>query len=117
MSGTIIRPRRVPFEWLLTVRDIMLIIARKVGQSIIIGDGLRVTVLKIQGHAIELGLEDLFKKTSLQNISVSFDQKVQICEGVSILVWAKTKKGQQVALALAREHRELSLMSKCRLPP
>ena len=78
----------------------MLILGRKVGQTIIIDNWLRITVLKIQEQAIELGLEDRFKKISLQNISVSFGQKVQIFEGVSILVWAKTKKGPQVALGI-----------------
>jgi carbon storage regulator len=35
----------------------MLVLSRKLGQRIVIGDGITVTVLKVQGHQIRLGIE------------------------------------------------------------
>ncbi len=76
----------------------MLIIARRVGETIIIDDWLRVTVLKIEGQTIELGLEDRSNKISLQNISVSLYQKIQISEAASIVFTGK--KGKQIHLGI-----------------
>ncbi len=76
----------------------MLVITRRVGQTIVIGDVLRVTVLKIHRQTIELGLEDKFKSICFRNITVSLDHKVQIYEGVTI--WFLEKKGQQIHLGI-----------------
>ncbi len=76
----------------------MLILSRNVGESIIIGDNLRVTVLKIQGKTIDLGLEDLAHKRNFPNLSAKEDQRIQIGEGVSILV--VEIRGKQVRLGI-----------------
>ncbi len=76
----------------------MLVITRRVGQTIIIGDLLRITLLKIRGKTIELGLEDRLREINFHNISVSLDHKIQICDGVS--VWFLEKKGQQIHLGI-----------------
>jgi carbon storage regulator CsrA len=83
---------------LLKVRENLLILSRKVGQSIIIGDGLRITLLKIHGQTIRLGFKGLANKKHFQNISARVNQKIQIGNSLSILVAAIS--GQQVRLGI-----------------
>ena len=76
----------------------MLIITRTAGESIIIGENLRITLLKIQDKTIELGLEDLVNMNKFNNLSAVENQKVQIGKGVSILV--VKVRGKQVRLGI-----------------
>jgi carbon storage regulator CsrA len=78
--------------------QILLIINRTPGQTIMIGDNLRITLLDIQGKQIQLGLEDLANKTIFPTISAEFNQKIQMGNGGSILV--VQVRGKQVKLGI-----------------
>lgn len=35
----------------------MLVLSRKPGESIVVGDGVRISVMKVQGNRIQIGIE------------------------------------------------------------
>jgi sRNA-binding carbon storage regulator CsrA len=75
-----------------------LIIARSVGESILIDGNLRVTLLKIQGETVEFGFEDMRNKINFPNLTTKEDQRVQIAKGVNILV--VKIRGKQIRLGI-----------------
>jgi len=63
----------------------MLVLARKIGQSVIIGRDIKVTVLEISGDTVRIGLqapqsleiyrEEIFKEIMEENASAIADKK------------------------------------------
>lgn len=44
-------------SWLAREGSVMLILTRKPGESIYIGDGVKITIVEIKGHQIRVGIE------------------------------------------------------------
>ena len=57
----------------------MLVLSRKVGQEILIGDNVRITVTKVSGNRVTLGVEApdhvRILRGELEPIACSFDEK------------------------------------------
>jgi carbon storage regulator len=80
----------------------MLILTRKSGEAIAIGEGIKVTVLGIHGKQVKLGItapdqiavyrEEIFKKIQQENIRASMSSKEDIQELARIIKAGKGKK-------------------------
>ena len=80
----------------------MLILTRKAGESIAIGEDIKITVLAIQGKQVKLGItapekvsvyrEEIFKKIQLENIKASMSLKEDLQELARIIKASKGKK-------------------------
>jgi carbon storage regulator CsrA len=55
----------------------MLILSRRQGESIVIGGGVTVTVLKVKGHTVQIGIdaprETPIRRSELRNLSLEFE--------------------------------------------
>ncbi len=76
----------------------MLIINRNIGESLIIGDNLRITVLNIQGKRIQLGLEDLGDKLILPVSTLKLDERLKVEKDLTIMV--VQVRGKQVKMGI-----------------
>ncbi len=66
----------------------MLILTRKSGESIVIGDNIRITVIDIKGNQIRLGIEaphetsvhreEIYKKVQAANVSAADSAKINL---------------------------------------
>ncbi len=82
----------------------MLILARKSGESIAIGEEIRVTVLGIQGKQVKLGItaperiavyrDEIFERIQQENIKASMSLKEDIQELARIFKASKGRKKQ-----------------------
>ncbi len=50
----------------------MLVLSRKLGQSLRVGDGVRITVLKIDNNAVRIGIEAP-EDVSIQRSEIAFE--------------------------------------------
>lgn len=79
----------------------MLILTRKSGEAIIIGQDIKITVLAIQGKQVKLGIsapervevyrEEIFRKIQKENVKASMSLKEDIQELARII---KARKGK-----------------------
>lgn len=82
----------------------MLILTRKVGEAIAIGEDIKVTLLGIQGKQVKLGItapekvsvyrEEIFKKVQAENVKASMSLKEDVQELTRIIKASKGKKTQ-----------------------
>lgn len=82
----------------------MLILARKSGESIAIGEEIKVTVLGIQGKQVKLGItaperiavyrDEIFERIQKENIKASMSLKEDIQELARIFKAGKGRKKQ-----------------------
>ena len=80
----------------------MLILTRKAGEAIAIGEDVKITVLGIQGKQVKLGItapekvsvfrEEIFKKIQLENVKASQALKEDLQELARIIKKSKEKK-------------------------
>lgn len=80
----------------------MLILTRKVGEAIAIGEDVKVTILGIQGKQVKLGItapdkitvyrEEIFKKIQMENVRASMSLKEDLQELARIIKASKGKK-------------------------
>ena len=80
----------------------MLILTRRTGETIAIGEEIKITVLGIQGKQVKLGItapekvsvyrEEIFKKIQLENIKASMSLKEDLQELARIIKANKGKK-------------------------
>jgi carbon storage regulator len=80
----------------------VLILTRKTGETIAIGEEIKITVLGIQGKQVKLGItapekvsvyrEEIFKKIQLENIKASMSLKEDLQELARIIKASKGKK-------------------------
>ena len=52
----------------------MLVLSRKLGQSFHVGDGVRITVVKIDNNSVRIGIEAP-EEIPIQRREISFDQE------------------------------------------
>ncbi len=81
----------------------MLILTRKIGESIAIGEEIKVTVLGVQGRQVKVGIaapervavyrEEIFKKIQLENVKASMSLKEDLQEVARIFRATKGRKG------------------------
>lgn len=81
----------------------MLVLTRKSGESISIGNDIRVTILGISGKQVKLGItaperilvyrEEIFKKIQSENIKASLSLKEDLQELEKIIKARKRKNG------------------------
>jgi len=79
----------------------MLILTRKSGEAITIGQDIKITVLAIQGKQVKIGIsapekvevyrEEIFKKIQKENIRASMSLKADIQELARIIKASKGK--------------------------
>lgn len=79
----------------------MLILTRKSGEAIIIGQDIKITVLAVQGKQVKLGIsapervevyrEEIFRKIQKENVKASMSLKEDIQELARII---KARKGK-----------------------
>lgn len=79
----------------------MLILTRKSGEAIIIGQDIKITVLAIQGKQVKLGIsapervevyrEEIFRKIQKENVKASMSLKEDIQELARIIKARKEK--------------------------
>jgi len=82
----------------------VLILTRKVGEAIAIGEDIKVTLLGIQGKQVKLGItapekvsvyrEEIFKKVQAENVKASMSLKEDVQELTRIIKASKGKKTQ-----------------------
>ena len=80
----------------------MLILTRKVGEAVTIGEDIRITVLGIQGKQVKLGIaapgtvsvyrEEIYKKIQLENVKASMSLKEDLQELARIFKKAGKRK-------------------------
>jgi carbon storage regulator len=80
----------------------VLILTRKVGEAIAIGEDVKVTILGIQGKQVKLGItapdkitvyrEEIFKKIQMENVRASMSLKEDLQELARIIKASKGKK-------------------------
>jgi len=80
----------------------MLILTRKSGEAITIGQDIKITILSIQGRQVKIGIsapekvevyrEEIFRKIQRENIKASMSLKEDIQELARII---KASKGKQ----------------------
>ncbi len=68
------------------------------GESLIIADNLRISILNIQGKRIQLGLEDLENKAILPVSTLKLDERLKIRNDLSIMV--VQVRGKQVKIGI-----------------
>lgn len=83
----------------------MLILTRKTGEAIAIGEEIKITVLGIQGKQVKIGIsapekvsvyrEEIFKKIQLENVKASMSLKEDLQELARIIKANKGKKGPE----------------------
>jgi carbon storage regulator CsrA len=76
----------------------LLIINRNIGESLIIGDNLRITVLDIQGKRIQVRLEDLEDKLILPVSTLKLDKRLRVGKDLTIMV--VQVRGKQVKIGI-----------------
>ena len=64
----------------------MLIISRKIAESLIIGDNLRITVMNIQGKCIQLKLGLLDDKLGLPVFTLKLDERLKVGKDLTIML-------------------------------
>jgi len=82
----------------------VLILTRKIGEAIAIGEDIKLTVLGIQGKQVKLGItapdkisvyrEEIFKKIQSENVKASLSLKEDLQEMARIIKANKGKKTQ-----------------------
>ncbi len=82
----------------------MLILTRKIGETIAIGEDIKITLLGIQGKQVKLGItapekisvyrEEIFKKIQTENVRASISLKEDIQELARMIKANKGKKTQ-----------------------
>jgi len=80
----------------------VLILTRKIGETIAIGEEIKITVLGIQGKQVKLGItapekvsvyrEEIFKKIQAENVKASMSLKEDLQELARIIKANKSKK-------------------------
>jgi carbon storage regulator len=80
----------------------VLILTRKTGETIAIGEEIKITVLGIQGKQVKLGItapekvsvyrEEIFKKIQHENVKASMSLKEDLQELARIIKASKSKK-------------------------
>jgi carbon storage regulator len=80
----------------------VLILTRKLGEAIAIGEEIKITVLGIQGKQVKIGItapekvsvfrEEIFKKIQLENVKASMSLKEDLQELARIIKKSKGKK-------------------------
>ena len=83
----------------------MLILTRKSGETIVIGEDIKVTVLGIQGRQVKIGItapnkvsvyrEEIFRKIQEENVRASMSLKEDLQELAKIIKASKGKKGKK----------------------
>lgn len=78
----------------------MLVLTRKLGESIRIGDDIRITVVETDGRAVKLGIdaprsvivhrEEVYERIQAENRAASKTQKVDLAEIATL--WKLKKK-------------------------
>ncbi len=78
----------------------MLILTRKAGEAVTIGDDIKITVLSIQGKQVKLGIaapekvsvyrDEIFKRIQLENVKASLSLKEDLQE-LARLIKARKK--------------------------
>ena len=73
----------------------MLILTRKAGEAVTIGDDIKITVLSIQGRQVKLGIaapekisvyrDEIFKRIQLENVKASMSLKEDLQELARII--------------------------------
>jgi sRNA-binding carbon storage regulator CsrA len=76
----------------------LLIISRKIGESLIIGDNLRITVLNIQEKCIQLGLGPLEDKSMLSVSTLNLDERLKV--GKDLTIMAVQIRGKQAKIGI-----------------
>jgi carbon storage regulator len=81
----------------------VLILTRKTGEAIAIGEEIKITILGIQGKQVKIGIsapekvsvfrEEIFKKIQLENVKASMSLKEDLQELARIIKANKGKKG------------------------
>jgi len=81
-----------------------LVITRKTGESVAIGEDIKVTVLSVQGKQVKLGIsapdkvsvfrEEVFKRVQLENVRASMSLKEDLQELARIYKATRVKKGK-----------------------
>lgn len=81
----------------------MLILTRKIGEGISIGEDIKITVLGIQGKQVKIGIaapekinvfrEEIYKKIQSENVKASMSLKEDLQELARMIKANKTKKG------------------------
>lgn len=79
----------------------MLILTRKLGEGLFIGDDIRITVVEVRGRQIRLGIEapshvvvlreEIYKRVRDQNLQAAALENVNLMEIVKY--WGKESKG------------------------
>jgi carbon storage regulator len=82
----------------------VLILTRKIGESIAIGDDIRISILGIQGKQVKIGVtapdkvsvyrDEIYKKIQLENTKASVSLKEDLQELARIIKASKGKKSQ-----------------------
>jgi carbon storage regulator len=82
----------------------MLILTRKIGEAIAIGEEIKITVLGIQGKQVKLGInapdkvsvyrEEIFRKIQSETVSASLSLKEDLQEMARIIKAKKAKRKQ-----------------------
>lgn len=78
----------------------MLILTRKAGEAVTIGDDIKITVLSVQGKQVKLGIaapervsvyrDEIFKRIQLENVKASLSLKEDLQE-LARLIKARKK--------------------------
>jgi carbon storage regulator len=76
----------------------LLIVTRNLGESLVIGDNLRITVLDIQGKRIQLRLVNLKDKLILPVSTLKLDERLKVGNDLTIMV--VQIRGQQVKMGI-----------------
>ena len=81
-----------------------MVITRKTGESVAIGEDIKVTVLSVQGKQVKLGIsapdkvsvfrEEVFKRVQLENVRASMSLKEDLQELARIYKATRVKKGK-----------------------
>ncbi len=79
----------------------MLILTRKLGEGLFIGDDIRITVVEVRGRQIRLGIEapshvvvlreEIYQRVRDQNLQAAALENVNLAEIVKY--WGKERKG------------------------
>jgi carbon storage regulator len=76
----------------------LLIISRNIGESLIIGNNLRITVMDIQSKCVQLGLEGLGDKIILPVSIIKLDERLKVENDLTIIV--VQIRGKQVKIGI-----------------